>query len=268
MVSCQDCEKYLDAFLDDALDVKETLDIAEHLQSCTVCSDRVEAERTLRGFIRQHAAVPALPDDVKRRIIRQAMHPAGSRPRWLRSGMALRLRDFALGVAVAAALLLLFFGPLSNLSIDNDMASRFIREASITYQTYKTDRMPPEVASADDTIVAKWFNSRMGYPMKIPCITDEATKLLGGRLCRLLDRKTAMMIYQRYGKDIILFAFKGNHLSLPEKYRVRTKDREFYVRRIAGRPVAIWRRGGTVYSMVSDLPQDDLLQVAATIAYR
>jgi anti-sigma factor RsiW len=273
MISCQDCEKYLSVFLDDALDVKDTLDIAEHLRSCTVCAECAEAERTLRSFVRQHAAAPALPDEAKRRIVRQAMHaetpraPALLREPRKRSGIAMHVRDFAFGVA-AAALLLLFFGPLSPFSPKDDMVQRFVREASLTYQTYQSDRIPPEVVSTDDRIVIKWFNNHMGYPMKIPCITDEATKLLGGRLCRLLDRKTATLLYQRKGKGIMLFAFRGNRISIPRKNRVRTRNREFYVRRIAGRPVAMWQHGDIVYSMVGDLSQDDLLQVAATIHYR
>ena len=78
MLSCQDCEKYLDAFLDNALDVKESLDVQEHLHSCTPCTNRAAAERTLRAFIRQHATTPPLPEELKRRIVRQAMQPPQS----------------------------------------------------------------------------------------------------------------------------------------------------------------------------------------------
>jgi anti-sigma factor RsiW len=274
MISCQDCAKYLSVFLDDVLDVKDTLDIAEHLQSCTACADRVEAERTLRAFVRQHATAPSLPDEAKRRIIRRAMQaeapqePAVSQERRQRSRLAVHVRDFAFGVAVAAAVLLLFFGSPVRFSPEHSTLQQFVREASIAYQTYKSDRIPPEVVSTDDRIVTKWFNNHMGYQIKIPCITDAATKLLGGRLCRLLDRKTAAMLYQRKGKYIILFAFKGHRISIPQTNRVRSRNREFYVRRVAGRPVAMWQHGGIVYSMVGDLSQDDLLQVAATIYYR
>ena len=43
MLSCQDCEKYLHAFLDHVLDVKESLDIQEHLRLCAPCTNRVDA---------------------------------------------------------------------------------------------------------------------------------------------------------------------------------------------------------------------------------
>ncbi len=34
MLSCQECERYLPVFLDHALEVKESLDVQAHLQSC------------------------------------------------------------------------------------------------------------------------------------------------------------------------------------------------------------------------------------------
>jgi anti-sigma factor (TIGR02949 family) len=224
MLSCQDCEKYLVAFLDNALEVKERLDVEEHLHSCTVCMNHAEAEQTLRQFLRQHTATPPLPEALKRRIVHQAMQPEPAvRPwRWLLN--AVHLRDFAIGMATAA--------------------------------------------SPDDKIVTQWLNTRMGYRLKMPCITDAATKLLGGRLCRLLDRKSATLAYQRNGVDLLLFAFKGAQFTLPKKYRVQAKDHAFYIQNIAGRPVAMWQQEGITYSIVGDMDQDDLLQVASTIHYR
>lgn len=270
MLSCQECEKYLDAFLDNALDVKESLDVQEHLHACTPCTNRAAAERTLRTFVRQHATTSPLPEELKRRIVRQAMQapqPSPAPRRWrLPVGTMLHLRDFVMGVA-AAAVLLLVFSSVFNASQGDDMPQKFVQEASMTYGTYKIQHMPPEVASADDKVVTQWFNNHMGYQMKVPCITDAATKLQGGRLCRLLDRKTAALIYQRNGVDVLLFAFKGN-LSLPAKRTVQVKDHVFYLQNVGGRPVAMWQHGGVTYSIVGDLDPDELLKVATTINYR
>jgi anti-sigma factor RsiW len=267
MLSCQDCEKYLDVFLDNALDVKESLDVQEHLRSCTSCTQRIEAQRTLRAFIRQHATTPPLPEELKRRIVHQAMQ-APPRRRWsVPVGAVAHLRDFVMGVA-AAAVLLLVFNAVFTASGGDNMAQKFIQEASMTYSTYKTQHMPPEVVSTDDKVVTQWFNHHMGYQLKVPCITDAATKLQGGRLCRLLDRKSATLIYERNGVDLLLFAFKGAPLSLPAKQMVRTKEHVFYLQNVGGRPVAMWQHGGITYSIVGDIEPDELLKVATTINYR
>jgi anti-sigma factor RsiW len=177
------------------------------------------------------------------------------------------LRDCAIGVA-AAAIVLLVFSFLSAPSKSDSLVRQFVQDASMAYRIYTTQRMPLEVASADDTVVTQWFNKHMGTPLKLPCITDTATKLVGGRLCRLFDRKSAILVYQRNGVDILLFAFQGTQIPLPTKNMVRTKDGVFYVQHVAGRPVAMWQRGGMTYSIIGDLDRDDLIQVATTINYR
>lgn len=267
MLSCEACEKYLLAFLDHELQVKESLDVEEHLRSCTSCSYLAEAEHTLRSLLRQQMTTPPLPEAVKQRIVRQAIQTPGSQ-RWWRWGIALYVRDVTIGVAAAAAVLLLVLRLFSLSSSGDDMVQKFAQEASVTYGTYRSQHIPPEVASTDDKMVTQWFNNRMGYPLKIPCITDQATKLLGGRICRLLDRKSATMIYQRNGVEILLFAFKGQQMPMPERYKVHAKGHVFYVQSVAGRPVAMWQHGGITYSMVGDLDREALVQVATTIDYR
>jgi anti-sigma factor RsiW len=268
MVSCQDCKRYLQAFLDQSLGIKENLDMHEHLRACLACAERAEAERVFRHFIRQHASAPPLPEAVKRQIIHQATTSVAA-PAWQKSWENwARPRDFALGMAATAVLLLLWMvGPLSPWGVGDNMAHRVVQEASMAYQTYKAQGLPLEVTGSNDTAVVEWFNRRMGYAMQVPCIRDGATKLLGGRLCRLFDRKSATFIYQRNGADLFLFAFRGG-IALPPKPTVRLPNQEVYIQNVAGRPIAVWQHGETVYSMVGDLTRDDLLQVASTLYYR
>lgn len=267
MLSCQDCERYLWAFLDHALEVKERLDIEEHVRSCRPCTGRLEAEQTLRRFLRQHGQVASLPEDVKRQLIHHAIHPLPAPRWWVRVGAGRQVRDFVTGVA-AAAVLLLAINSLFTASRSDDSMQTFVQEASTTYWTYTTQRIPPEVESTDDTMVTQWLNNHTGYQLQVPCITDQATRLQGGRLCRLHNRKSAALIYKRNGVDIMLFAFKGESLSLPTQPTVRTSGQAFYLQSVGGRPVAMWQRGGITYSLVGDLPPDELLRLAATVHCR
>ncbi|RMD58872.1 hypothetical protein D6833_12325, partial [Candidatus Parcubacteria bacterium] len=193
MMSCQDCQKYLEAFLDEALEVKEHLDMEEHLQQCQACAERAEAERYWRAFFRQQAVSPPLPEARKRAIIRAAMQGARSQRRWRKA--PLPLRNVALAMAAAAAVLLVVLGPFSLVRQSDEMVQKIMREAVTTYRTYISEHMPLEVVGADDRQIVKWFNTHMGYALKVPCITDKHTRLLGGRLCRLLDRRSAALVY-------------------------------------------------------------------------
>jgi anti-sigma factor RsiW len=163
-----------------------------------------------------------------------------------------------MGVATAAILALVVYGILPDLWPDPDIQN-VIREASLAYGTHIGQHMPLEFVSADDTAVTQWLNIHMGNHIKIPCITDTSTQLLGGRVCRILDHKSAALMYQRRGVPIMLFAFQGDRMSLPTQKRPRD---------ISGRSVVMWQRDGVVYSMVGDMHSDDLMKVAATVNYR
>jgi anti-sigma factor RsiW len=263
MLSCQECERYLPVFLDQALEAKARLDVEAHLQDCSLCADRATVESRLRAFVRQHLEAPPLPEAIQHAILLRAMQ-ADSQRRWRAylSG-TVRLRDFAIGMVTMALLALVVYGTPPQLVANNDLQT-VVREASLAYGTYTSQHMSPEVVSADDVAVAQWLNKRMGYYFKIPCITDNATQLVGGRLCRLWDRKSAAMIYQRQGVPIVLFAFRGEHISLP----AQGNEQKVHIRHVSGRPVVVWQRDGVVYSMVGDLHRDDLVRVASTINYR
>ena len=265
MLSCQECERYIPVFLDHALEVKESLDVQAHLQSCLPCHDRAEGERHLRRFVRQFLDVPPPPEDLKRAMILRAMQDerrCGWRA-YLPGPMC--LRDFAMGMATAAVLALAVYGILPGLSSDPDI-QKVVREASLAYSTYVEQHMPLEVVSADASAVTKWFNTHMGHHFKLPCITDASTQLLGGRVCRILDRKSAAMMYQRGGVDIVLFAFRGDDMSLPAQNSAVPND--VHIRNASGRPVAMWQHDGVVYSMVGNVRSDDLKQMVTTISYR
>ncbi len=272
MLSCEDCENYLEAFLDQELDVKESLDVEAHLRHCPTCASYAEGEQLIRLFVREQSALTPLDEGRKLQIIRQAIEPTAKPSLWGRLWTWIHPLDFSLGMATAAAVLLLWvFNPLSLGSKPNDMTQkthRYVQEASMAYQTYKTQSMPLEVEDSNDKVVVAWFNRQMPQPLPVPCITDQATKLLGGRLCRLFDRKSATFVYKRNNADIFLFAFHGNNVALPGKHKVRLQDQDMYVQEIEGRPVAVWHRGGVVYSMIGDVNRDDLLQVANTLHYR
>ncbi len=281
MLACQDCERYLEAFLDQELDVKESLDMQAHLRACPACMELAEAERACRRFVREQTHETPLPEAMKLQIIRRAMDDVTERtavaaPRttwweWLCTWI--QPKDFAWGMASAAAILLVLYGPFAAGSKGDDtaekfLADKFLQEASMAYRANQRQPMPLEVAASDDKAVADWFSRRLTYSFKVPCITDDATKLLGGRLCRLLDRPSATFVYKRNGKDVMLFAFRGDGVSLPARNRVRVQDQDLYFHNVSGRPVAAWRHGGIVYSMVGDLNRDDILKIAQTMHYR
>lgn len=281
MLACEDCERYLEAFLDQELDVKASLDMQAHLSFCPACMALVEAEHACRHFVREQAVEPSLSEAIKVQLVRRALDGASRYPVavaskdtwWAWLGTWIQPKDFALGMACATVLLLVLIRPFSLGSMGmgtagGPNADQFLQDASMAYRANQLQPMPLEVSASDDKTVADWFSRRLTYSFKVPCITDDATKLMGGRWCRLLDRPTATFIYKRNGKDVMLFAFRGEGVSLPAKNRVRVQDQDLYFHDASDRLVAAWQHGEIVYSMVGDLKREDIVQIAQTMQYR
>lgn len=269
MLSCEQCRKYLAFFLDQALGVKESLDVQEHLQECPDCTDLAAAERTLRVVVRQQAATASLPEAEKRRLIRCAMQPRGRPWPWLTTlREAVQWRDVGLGAAFAAAALLVFLSPLRDLLNGDNTARKFVHETAMAYHTYLEQDVPMEVKTNDDGQLVRWASDVIGHSVHVPCITDETAQLMGGRLCRLRDRKGLAVRYKRADADLLVFAFRDATLSLPARRMTPTKAGRFYVQHVAGRPVILWQHAGVTYSMVGDIDRQVLLRVAGSVRYR
>ena len=268
MLSCEQCRKYLGFYLDQALGVRESLEVQEHLQECQECTDLAGAECSLRAVVRQQAVTEPLAEADKRRLIRLAMHEPRHEWTWLaKLREAVQWRDVGLGAAVSAAILLVFLSPVRDLLIGNDAAHKFVHETALAYHTYLDQDVPMEVETSDDSHLARWANNVVDRNFQVPCITDKAAQLVGGRVCRLRDRKGLAMKYRHEDSDLLVFAFRDAALSLPDRRMTPTEAGDFYVRHVAGRPVILWQRAGVTYSLVGDIDHQALLRVAGTVRY-
>lgn len=150
MFSCQDCERYLEAFLDQELDVKESLDMQAHLRDCPACMELAEAEHTCRRFVREQVQEASLPDAMKLQMIRRATQAVTNQrvvaePQaawWAWIARWIQPKGFALGVASAAAVLLVLYGPFASTSQSNDTTHRLLQDASMAYRANQLQPMP------------------------------------------------------------------------------------------------------------------------------
>ena len=71
----------------------------------------------------------------------------------------------------------------------------------------------------------------------------------------------------RAGDNVIsLYVMKEAGLTVPTNPDIRFGGRLAAVQRIEGFTHIVWREGGLLYSLVSDLPQDRLLQFAGGLS--
>lgn len=67
MCDCQECEQFLQPYLDRQLTEAEVLEAEAHLDECSYCRRAYHFEEKLRMYVRRAASEP-IPPDLKRKL--------------------------------------------------------------------------------------------------------------------------------------------------------------------------------------------------------
>lgn len=83
-MNCQDVRRFLYAFDDGALEVKENLEILGHLNMCPSCAGRVDADQRLKERLAGSFGIERAPDRLRESVLTQ-LHPTTVRrpARWI-----------------------------------------------------------------------------------------------------------------------------------------------------------------------------------------
>jgi anti-sigma factor RsiW len=194
-VACDDNSRLLHAYLDGELDLVRSLEIEEHLKTCTDCAQELRSHQTLRNGFRAAALYERAPAGLEARIRASLAREAGSNVRT----MPTRGRAFLNWVAVAAAIALavvltMRFYPGRDGRKDSELLAEEITASHIR-------GLQPghllDVQSTDQHTVKPWFNGKIDFSPTVRDLTEAGYPLLGGRLDYVANHSTAVLVYQR-----------------------------------------------------------------------
>jgi anti-sigma factor (TIGR02949 family) len=257
-MDCTELERSVDVWLDGELDHRDRAELERHLEGCGHCRSLAEARTRIREALRRKlreamgadAPAGAAPAELRARVVRALARD--HRPLWRRA--------FApVPVAAAAACAL---GALLVLATRSDDA--VVQEAIAKHHR----DLPLEVmaASVGEPGLPGWFDGKLDFKPTPPQFHQEGVRVIGARLSHLREWPAAYYRYALPRGQAGLFIVDD-----PER-RFDTAGREVKVgdattvRLIAARGynVAVWREDEIVYSLVSDLGEQDLFQLVRT----
>jgi anti-sigma factor RsiW len=229
-MTCSEARKMLDAWFDRELDVRTSLEVEEHVQSCERCRTHVNNLTTLRTALRDPSLRRPLPRGLERRIApkRRVLWATGA------------------GAALAAALavvLVVAVRPQQPLDVAADVLAAHSRSLITDHVT--------DVSSTDQHTVKPWFQGKIDYSFPVSDFADKGFALSGGRLDYLRDRPVAALVYHHAKHIVNMFIWPG------------TGKKEVITRR--GLSAIGWTQEGLRYWIVSDIPQGDLEKFRAMV---
>jgi len=245
-MQCQESRKILDAYVDNELDLMQSVVLEEHLAGCADCTQNLEGQRALKGAIQnanlRQTAPPELVKGVRKALRLSGERSASAKWLWFKNTAWGFAAATAIFVLVAAVIGFWFHVPeeqkIAKAATDDYIRSMMMENRGI------------DVVSSDSHTVKPWFNGRVSFSPEAPSFDNKGFPLAGGRLDFLENQTVATLVYKRNQHVINVFLYPS-----PESTRQGERQERGY-------NVAYWAKDGMQYWAVSDLNLSELQQLA------
>jgi anti-sigma factor RsiW len=247
-IGCDAARAWMEAYLDNELDMAHVGLLNAHLNACPECAAHFKAEGDFLHALHEHAPRFEMPADLEETIsavinaappaTTRARRPARPRPAWLGWFAP------ALGGAVIAVVATLYIlAPASSAGLVDEVISSHIRSLQGDHLT--------DVLSSDRHTVKPWFTGKLDFSPPVADYADQGFTLIGGRIDYLNHQDVASLSY-RHGKHVI------NVFILP----VETQGPAFQQTTLRGYNLLSWTRNGMTFYAVSDMSMEELKRLS------
>jgi anti-sigma factor RsiW len=232
-MNCHDAGRLLDAYIDDELGPAEAASIADHIEGCAACRQRLANRESLGRLVR------SVPYHVAPTRLRTTIASAPRRS---------RITPGALAAAAAVMIAATLGGAVSFRVRQTSQATAAVAENVVNQHVsaLMRDRLF-DVRSSNEHTVKPWYQGRLDFSPPVPDLTSAGFPLIGGRLDSIAGRPAAALVYQRREHVINVFV-------LPTAGRVAITDE----RSIRGFHERHWTQADLSLWAVSDLNDREL----------
>jgi len=242
-LNCQETEKLLHGYVDGELDLSRTLELEEHLQTCSACAQAHRGLESLRTAIRSGSCYYEPPADLQARIHKaiQGVDRDGPTVRSHRLGLLAAAASLVVVALAGWGLLHLLSGRTEAPGLTEELLAAHIRSQMLMDHLI-------DVKSSNQHTVKPWFNGKLDFSPQVVDLADQGFTLVGGRLDYVDQRPVAAVVYERHKHVLNLFTWPSdqNSLSAPA-----TLTRQGY-------HLLSWKGAGMTYWVVSDLNEAEL----------
>ena len=251
-MNCREFDARLHAFVDGELDAEPMAEAEAHLSTCPDCHGRADGERRFRQLLRRQPRETAPPE------FRARMLGLARRVRTRK-----KLRVWLGTPALAAAVLLLAFVLMARSLSTGVHEPEAVASLVDKHLAYAQLEGPAEFSSTERPAVAAWFRQRTGLRVPVPDLSPAGIQLVGARIADADQRKVAYLFYKK--GHVLMSVFMVPEVGRRAPLAGRPMDfggHEYLAQERQGLRTVSWRDGQTLFSFVSTLDYDVLLECA------
>lgn len=250
-MNCARTRQILDAWLDHELDRATSAELAQHLDTCTLCAALRAEREALRANLKSAAPYYSAPPEL-RPGVKRALHAAQQQrtaPR--RAASWWQVAAYAGAAAAASALLTVW---MLRVPGNAQQQQPWIEQAVARHISALSDPQNLiELASSDRHVVKPWFQGKLDFAPAAPDLSRHGYTLYGARLDQVEQRPAAAVIYRLRNHVISLIMTRA---TLDEPLAIRTQH---------GFSVATWSSGGVRFAAVADTDSAEIERFAHMI---
>ena len=242
----------LHALVDERLSAARRDAVETYLGSNADAAGKVLAYREQRESLRSH-------------LSHKAAEPIPSRLRVAHILAQRRERRVARLASLAAAFAWLTLGSvvgwsanawLSATDRSDNARPHLASDAVAAHRTFVVEAVHPvEVGAAQEQHLVQWLSKRLGRPLRVPDLTSQGFRLMGGRLLPAGAQAAAQFMYDNdQGTRLTVYVRAGN-----------TGETAFQFARLGEVSTFYWTDGGFGYVVSAKSDRERLLPIAETI---
>lgn len=273
--TCDEVAALLTPFVDGEFDAAEIAPIEAHLASCPSCAEGARLQGAFKGALRRAGRCAAAPlglrESVLARLDEAEEEDAGASDELLpRLFKRLTPRAIALAAACGGLAAWLIAGglqhPLLQADADRRAFAELSRGALEDGVALHAHTFPFDYAASDAGSVQRWLQGRLDFGVRLPRFgarRGAPPALQGVRLSTLHARPAAMVSYtvpSGDGRRVSLLIVDDPAPQFAGAPR-QVQGRQVWVTQARGYSVASWRSNEIVYSLISDLDEDSVLEL-------
>lgn len=258
-LACRQLEEtFLHAYVDGEFSAEESAEVRLHLDQCPSCAGAAAMHRSYKAAVqRAGQRAPHAFDD----LLRERLAEESATGRWRRA--LSNPRGVAVAAAAVGAAAWFLAGGLTRPLFPH--AGHSIVDDGVALHARA---LPLDFVGGDATSAQQWLSNRLDFSARVPRF-DRGPRLEGVRLSSLHSRPAAVVTYT-------IPAAEGRRVSLlivddPERLPGAARqvaDREVWLSQARGFNVASWRNDEVVYSLISDLDEQDVLALVQSAQMR
>lgn len=259
-MTCREASEYLQELMDTTLAPDLGRRLRAHLDTCSACAGELTLQREIRRRVAAGVPRQEVPSALRQKV-REILAP---REKWAWGFLPRPVIRWGMAVA---ALVLISLIPLTLLqqSREERIASIVI-EAVNDHRSFAMRVNLPTLPTADREQVRELVEAKVGFQIVPPMGQRGELRLVGGDVTYFLDRKVACILYGKGSKLVTLLVLRDEGIEATEQGFRQVNGLRVYTATYKGTGVVLWKQDNLLYSLVSELPQEELLGVAKEMA--